>query len=126
MMALQTMREARSIGRWMLVWFALSIGFAVASPAIKPQTLTQVCTAGGSVQWVTADTGDIAGDDPAAGQPVHGLDCVLCLTLAAPPAADPQPGLLAGTCSAQPVVPGAPVVALRIEAPAARGPPRSV
>ncbi|MBU3737658.1 MAG: DUF2946 domain-containing protein [Rhodoferax sp.] len=126
MVALQTLRDARSIGRWMLVWFALSIGIAVASPAIKPQTLTQVCTAGGSVEWVTADTGDIAGDDPAAGQPVHGLDCVLCMTLAAPPAADPQPRLLAGTCTAQPVTPSATVVALSIAAPAARGPPRSV
>ena len=80
MPSLQTLRETRAIVRWMLVWFALSLGVAVASPVVNPQALTLVCSAAGVVQLK-------AGTDGDAPQPMgHTLDCVLCMVAGAPPA----------------------------------------
>lgn len=79
MLTLQTLRQARAIARWVLVWFVLSVGVAVAAPVVQPQSATLVCSASGMVKLVVDDDG-IA--------PHHGLDCVLCLALASPPPAD--------------------------------------
>ena len=53
MSSLQSLRQARSVIRWMLVWFALSIGVAVAAPVVNPQALTLVCTTAGVVKLVS-------------------------------------------------------------------------
>jgi hypothetical protein len=67
----------------MLVWFALSIGVAVAAPVVNPQALTLVCTTAGVVKLVS-------GSDDTGTQPmVHALDCVLCLSAGAPPSVFP-------------------------------------
>jgi len=86
MFSLQTLREARTVVRWMLVWFALSIGVAVAAPVVHPQAMTLICTTAGSVKFVAASAPD-SGDHAAstAAQP-HGLECVFCLPAGAPPA----------------------------------------
>jgi hypothetical protein len=79
MSALQILRNKLSFVRGMLVWFALSLGVAMASPLVNPQALTLVCSAAGVVQLkIGAD-----GDAPAT--PMHTMHCVLCMSMGAPP-----------------------------------------
>ena len=101
----------------MLVWFALSIGVAVASPVVNPQALTLVCTTAGVVKLVS-------GSDDTGTQPmVHALDCVLCLSAGAPPSVFP------GVVSTETPPAVRPIAAFRHFTPqdadpaSARGPP---
>ena len=79
---MQTLRNAHRLTRFMLVWFALFIGVAVASPLVKPEGTQLVCTSVGSVKLVPSH-----GDGPDAGDNVDGMHCPLCLPVAAPPTA---------------------------------------
>ena len=85
MFSMQTLRNAHLITRFVLVWFALFIGVAVASPLVKPQSSQMVCSAMGDMKLVTADA---AGDDVGAPVVHTALDCPACLPLIAAPAAD--------------------------------------
>ena len=84
MSTLQSLREARSIVRWMLLCFALSIGVAIASPLVNPQAMELVCSATGNVKLVPAN--DATG--PSNPSVTHALHCVMCLPFGAPPAAE--------------------------------------
>jgi hypothetical protein len=85
MSCLHTLREARSIVRWMLVWFALSIGVAVASPVVQPQAMTLICSTSGSVKFVAASAADASDQDAAKLAQPHGMECVFCLPAGALP-----------------------------------------
>jgi len=74
------LRQAHFLARLVLVWFALALGVAVASPLFHPQTLELVCSTAGTVKLVQT------GDDSAS-PAGHLLDCPLCLTVSAPPPA---------------------------------------
>ena len=92
MLLLQALRQSKWIARCVLVWFALSMAVAVAAPVVNPQATVLVCSAAGAVKLVNA------GDDVPQPVAQHGLDCVLCLALHAPPATPAvaqvhQPGL---------------------------------
>jgi hypothetical protein len=117
MSALQSLRQTQAVIRWMLVWFVLSLGVAVASPVVNPQALTLVCSAAGAVQLKVGTDGD-------APQPLgHTLDCVLCMVAGAPPAsavAVHAPGALAHVQRS--ALAQRPVGAV-VAASAARGPP---
>ncbi len=77
---MQALRRAKLITRFVLVWFALSIGAAIASPLIKPQDIILVCTSAGAMKvLVTADDGS------TQEQTSHSMDCPLCVTAGAPP-----------------------------------------
>lgn len=82
MSALQSLRNAHRLTRFVLVWLALFMGVAVASPILNPDSVQLVCTSGGSVKLVTAQV-----DGQDASDNGHGLHCPLCLPLLAPPAA---------------------------------------
>ncbi len=115
---LQALRQTKLIARCVLVWFALSMAVAVAAPIVSPQATAMVCTGSGAVKLVNA------GGDAPAPTAQHGLDCVLCLTLNAPPASPvpPQFNLPYLSVAMQP----APVafVVWRTASPlSARGPP---
>jgi hypothetical protein len=84
MSTLQTLREARAIVRWMLVCFVLSMGVAVASPLVNPQSLELVCSATGNVKLVNP-AAKAGTTNPSQG---HALHCVMCLPVSAPPAAE--------------------------------------
>ena len=73
---MQTLRRAHWITRLVLVWFALFIGAAVASPLVQGHDAQMVCSAMGGMKIVSPDTGD----QP---QPA-GMDCPLCMPTAAP------------------------------------------
>jgi hypothetical protein len=79
---MQNLRNAHLLARFVLVWFALFIGVAVASPLVNPEGLQRVCSATGSVKWVQPNAN---GDD--ALNEKHGTHCPLCLPVAAPPVA---------------------------------------
>jgi hypothetical protein len=84
MFSLQSLRNAHRLTRFVLVWFALFVGAAVASPLIKPEAVHLVCSAIGGVKLVQVDA---AGADADAAAHTA-LDCPACLPLIAPPAAD--------------------------------------
>ncbi len=82
---MHALRNAHFIARLVLVWFALSLGVAVASPLVAPKSMELVCSSAGAVKWV------FAGDDsPRTAQGHSTLDCPLCASLSAPPAVVPH------------------------------------
>ena len=85
MFCLQSLRNAHRLTRFVLVWFALFVGAAVASPLVKPEAVQLVCSAIGGVKLVPVDA---AGADVDGTVAHTALDCPACLPLIAPPAAD--------------------------------------
>lgn len=76
---MQTLRRATWIPRFVLVWWALFIGIAVASPLVKADGLQVVCSGAQGMKLVDLDALDAAGH-PAP----QTMDCPLCLPMAAP------------------------------------------
>ena len=67
------------LGRLVLLWFALTVGAAIAAPIVSPPTLELVCSSTGAAKIVVRTD---------AGVPTSGaahLDCPLCLPTGAPP-----------------------------------------
>lgn len=77
---MQSLRNSIQIARLVLVWFALSIGLAIASPVVNPQGMELVCTSAGSMKLV------LQGEDQGTAATSHSLDCPLCAGISAPPA----------------------------------------
>jgi len=78
-LAMQTLRHARQLTRFVLVWIALALGAAMATPLVSPKSMDMVCTSGGIMKLVVSEDGD-------AIQPGNTMDCPLCQSLAFPPA----------------------------------------
>jgi hypothetical protein len=76
--AMQILRNAKLIARFVLVWFALSIGVAIASPIVKPQGMQLICSGAGAMKLI------VVGDAGSPGTG-HSLDCPLCASIGAPP-----------------------------------------
>jgi hypothetical protein len=117
---LQHLRRARLITRMVLVWFALTIGIAVAAPLVQPESLQLVCSGSGAMKLLVQGQG---GEDAGA-VALHVLDCPLCMSLDGPPrvAVLPVLPLAASSPSAQ-ALPAAPVALATAAPPPARGPP---
>lgn len=119
MRAMTRLRHAKLIARFVLVWFALSIAAAIASPLVKPQALELICSAGGGMKLLLkTDDGGRAGSS-------HTLDCPLCVGLGAPPPPLAQ-AVHAPMQAPREVCQGAPathVAALHAAPLPARGPP---
>ena len=49
---LQTLRNAQTIARFVLVWFVLSMGAAIASPLVNPQAMELICSGTGVMKLV--------------------------------------------------------------------------
>jgi hypothetical protein len=114
---MQRLRQARTLARLVLAWFALTLGVALASPVVQPQAFQLVCTGTGALQLVVHD-GD-ASQPPAS----HTLECPLCAAVAPPPPiADTLPHAQPLAHAVQPIP--AARLAARVAAPLpARGPP---
>ena len=80
MLNLQSLRNAPRLTRLVLVWFALFVGVAVASPLVNPEGVQLVCTTAGSVKLLQLDA-----DGEEAQSSHQGLHCPLCLPVAVPP-----------------------------------------
>lgn len=111
-------RPGASLIRWVLLWFALSLGAAIASPLVHPQAMELVCSATGSVKAV------VHTDDGAQELGAGHMDCPLCVLAGAPPATPavelPTPLPLAH--AVQPI-PSARIAAATAAPMPARGPP---
>lgn len=125
MLPMQTLRNAHLLARFVLVWFVLSMGVAIASPLVQPKGMQLVCSASGAIT-VQFEQGDSDAGGPGSGQS-NMLDCPLCAAAGAPP---PQVALqvLAPMGLAYAVLmPSDPQSAYRSAAPfPPRGPPAPV
>lgn len=82
---MQSLRNACWITRFVLVWFALFLGAAVASPLVKTSSTQMVCSAMGGMKLVSLDA-----DQEPSTTATLAMDCPLCMPVAAPnPAALP-------------------------------------
>ena len=79
---MQILRNAHLIARFVLVWFALTVGAAIASPLLKPQSFDLICSGSGVIK-IMPKSDD--GKAPGAGLM---LDCPLCASISAPPPMD--------------------------------------
>ena len=79
---MQQLRHAIQLTRFVLVWFALSIGVAIASPVVNPQVMDLVCTSTGSMKLVVQ--GQDNGDGEGVAASSHTLECPLCASISAP------------------------------------------
>ena len=113
-------RTARLIARFVLAWFAMYLGAAVASPMVHPSTSFElVCSGAGTAKLIHKTDG---GAGPAAAA----MDCPLCAPGGAPPPSVPAlapvpPQPLAYVMRA---VPAARIAAITAAPFPARGPPR--
>ena len=76
---LQTLRRLGWLARLALAWFVLSLGVAVASPLVNPQSIELICSGSGAIKVL------IKTDDGAKEMSSHTLDCPLCAHVGAPP-----------------------------------------
>ena len=86
----------QSIARLVLVWFALFIGVAIASPILNPTETQMVCTSAGGMKMVVPGADGNTSDNPT--KPTN-MDCPLCVPVALPLASSkyesPTPSQLA-------------------------------
>jgi hypothetical protein len=76
---MQALRHLPRLGRLVLLWFALSLGVAVAAPLVHPQAMELVCSSAGAVKVI------VKTDDGARELGASHLDCPLCALAGAPP-----------------------------------------
>jgi hypothetical protein len=116
-LTMQQLRNALHIARLVLVWFALSVGVAVASPVLNPKSMDVVCTGTGIMKLV------VQGDDDNTAS-AKTMDCPLCMSITAPPsefnATLTQPSPLAH--AVQPIA-AAHIAAITAPPLPSRGPP---
>jgi hypothetical protein len=117
-----TMRSLTSIkliARFVLVWFALSVGVAIASPLVNPRPMELICSGAGVMKL------QIQTDDDTKSVLSHTLDCPLCVTHLALP----TPFVRLTAEPIQPLayvmqsIPAAHIASLTAIPPPARGPP---
>jgi hypothetical protein len=119
---MQILRNAHLLARFVLVWFALSIGAAIASPLVNPQSIEVICSGAGSMKLL------IQTDDGSRELGCNMLDCPLCGMLGAGPPPSASMGKLASIQALGHVlqsIPAAILAALTAAPPPARGPPAS-
>ncbi len=115
---MHSLRTAHLLARFVLVWFALSIGVAIASPLVKPQAMELICSGTGVMKVL------VKSDDGSKAVTSHTLDCPLCASIGAPP---PLARLSAAPVSPLAYmlqsIPATHLAALTAAPPPARGPP---
>jgi len=115
---MQTLRNAHLIARFVLVWFALSIGVAIASPLVKPQAMELICSSMGVMKL------QVQGSDGSQELTPKTLDCPLCATACAPPPlARLAAELVLPLAYVLQSIPSAILATLTAAPPPARGPP---
>ena len=121
---LHTLRNAPWLAKLALLWFALTLGVAVASPMVQPQQEQVICTGAGMLKVVLSDDGTVT--TAATSGAGDTLFCPLCLVGGAPP-----PFVLNTLEAPQPLsrvlqrIPAAIISALTAAPPPARAPPKA-
>jgi hypothetical protein len=115
---MQQLRNAKLIARFVLVWFALSIGVAIASPMVRPQAMQLICSGAGAMKVIAI------GDDGKVPATSHTLNCPLCASISAPPPIDIVVFGVSAPQSFAPPILGVDAILFTLAAPPpARGPP---
>jgi hypothetical protein len=116
---MQFLRQSHLITRFALVWFALFVCVAAASPLVNPQSMELICSGSGVMKLV------IQSDDGfSESSSAHTQDCSLCGTVGAPPpVAVNLPALEQPLAYALQSIPQARIAALTGAPLPARGPP---
>jgi hypothetical protein len=121
MSILHTLRNNPWLARLALLWFALTLGVAVASPIVSPQNEVMICSAAGMYKLVLQDDGTVAASADAS------MHCPLCLVGGVPPAFTQvvfEPVLPLGRVLQS--IPAARIAALTAAPPPSRAPPTSL
>ncbi|MEN9539644.1 MAG: hypothetical protein RLZZ126_1879 [Pseudomonadota bacterium] len=119
-LTLQHLRQARGLVRLVLLWFALSLGAAMASPWVSPQGMQLVCSASGGMKLLQTQADGAVTEVSGS----SAMDCPLCSSLAPPqpPTADlPEPAQPLGHMAQ--AIPAARLATLTRAPLPARGPP---
>ena len=115
---LHTLRNIPWLAKLALLWFAVTLGVAVASPMVNPQQELLICTSVGMAKVVLADDGSVTTS------PVAQAHCPLCVTGGVPPGFVSlvfEPVLPLGRVLQS--IPAAHIAALTAAPPPSRGPP---
>ena len=121
MTLLHTLRNTPWIARLALLWFALTLGVAVASPMVNPQQELVICTGAGMLKVVLADDGSYSTSSTS-----DGMHCPWCAAGGAPVSVQvktPQPPHPLSHVLQK--IPAAHIAALTAAPPPARGPPQA-
>jgi hypothetical protein len=119
MSLLHTLHNTPWLGRLALVWFALTLGVAVASPIVNPQQELVICSSASMVKFT------VHADGSLGTEPSNEAQCPLCVVgSAAPPAfAALQPAPMPAQTGVQPGVATLVIAASTAAPPPSRGPP---
>ena len=79
---MMTLHRSQTLTRLVLMWFALFVGVATASPIFHPNSAQLVCSASGTTKVV------VTGDQPDGTTSGYSLECPLCTGIGAPPPLD--------------------------------------
>lgn len=116
---MQTLRNAHQLARFVLVWFVLTLGVAIASPVVHPRVMELICSDAGVFKLV------VQGEANGGLAKNHTLECPMCIMGGGAPLVQSGPPLPASRVTAEcPQPPLATSVAVhRAAPPPARGPP---
>lgn len=116
---MQTLRNAHHLARFVLVWFVLTLGVAIASPVVHPRVMELICSTGGDYKFV------VQGEPEGGVVKGHTLECPMCIMGGGAPLVlnvPLLPSALATSQRPQPLL-SAPITVSRAAPPPARGPP---
>jgi len=119
MSLMHTLRNTPWLARWALLWFALTLGLAVASPLVDPQQELVLCTSAGMVKVRLHADGSLSTGLSSE------VQCPLCLLGAAVPPAFAH-GIAEPLQTMGDVLPGIPSAYHAVSTaapPPSRGPP---
>lgn len=116
---MQSLRNAHQLARIVLAWFVLTLGVAVASPAVHPQAMELICSDAGVYKLV------VRGGAEGGLVKSHTLECPLCVMGGGAPLVMTGPVLPKAFPVAERVqaLVSAPVAVYRAAPPPARAPP---
>jgi hypothetical protein len=73
MRLMQTLRNAHHLARFVLVWFVLTLGVAIASPVVHPRVMELICSSAGDYKLV------VQGEAGGGLVKNHTLECPMCI-----------------------------------------------
>ena len=119
---LHTLRNTPWLAKLALLWFALTLGVAVASPMVSPQQELMICSAAGMVKLTLNADGSVSSTPSAQAH------CPLCVAGGAPPGfvsqgVEPLALPLGRVLQS---IPAARMAAATAAPPPSRGPPNAV
>ena len=121
---MQRLRNARLLVQFLLAWWILAMGVAIAAPLVHAQPLDMVCSVGGSMKWVVSPAADTPDSDSPQKPSIGPMECPLCMSMVLPTApTSVTPATPIGLSYALRPMPAAHIAARTAAPLPARGPP---